>query len=75
MVVVHVKTYGLWSLVEAFVPIGDSGVNNVDFNFGLLLRYPRLQRVGRISQHCTSIFSLSIVSCLASTLKGPRIPP
>ena len=74
MVVGHYKTYGLRPLMEAFVPIDDSGASDVDFNFGFLMRYPPVQGTWRTSQRCTSIFSLSIVSCLASTVKGPRIP-
>ena len=56
MVVVHYKTYGLRPLVEAFVPIDDSGASDVDFNFDLLMRYQPLQSTGETSQHCRVIF-------------------
>ena len=65
MVVVHYKTHGLWPLVEAFVPIDDSGARDVDFIFGLSMRYPPVQRKGRTSQNCGVIF-FSFHSLLSS---------
>ena len=56
MVVVHNRAHDLWRLVEALVPTDDSGASDVDFNIGLLMRYPSLQRTGRILQHCSVIF-------------------